>query len=264
MKKLNKTIQILTVITVITNLLLAAIGLINNDIYYSRINRITRFELMGQDTITIVIAIIFLVLILFLDYNKIKTKIVWLGCLMYIFYINAYYSFGGVSSIYYLIYIALTGISLYIFIFIIIIIIKEKKYPVIGNKYPRKLLSAYFIICILMVAIIEINELITKTVIQKEIINPFYAFYVLDLGIIFPMIIIIAILNLKKSIWGHILSGVALLKIVTILPAVLMNDIFHKIYTGRFLDFTFDLIAIVISASGMIFLILYMKSIKNL
>jgi hypothetical protein len=85
-----------------------------------------------------------------------------------------------VSSIYYLMYIARKGISFYLFIFFMIDIIKGKKYPITGDKYPRKLLSAYFIICILMVSIIEINELITKTVILIEMINPFYAFYVLD------------------------------------------------------------------------------------
>jgi hypothetical protein len=113
------------------------------------------------------------------------------------------------------------------------------------------------------VSIIEINEIVAKTIIHKEEINPFYVFYVLDLSIFFPMIIIISIYNLRQSVWGYLLSGVALIKISTILPALVMNDIFHWIFTGRFIDFSFDIIATILTISALTFLFYYMRSIKN-
>ncbi|NLL12448.1 MAG: hypothetical protein GX267_03490 [Fibrobacter sp.] len=60
--------------------------------------------------------------------------------------------------------------------------------------------------------------------------------------------------------WGSFLSGVALVKIITILPAVIFNDVFHRIFTGAFLDIGFSIIASVITAIGIILLILYLKS----
>lgn len=114
-----------------------------------------------------------------------------------------------------------------------------------------------------MVTIIELQELATKTIIEKNVLNPFYIFYVLDLSIIFPLIVISSALNFKKSAFGYLLSGISLVKIITILPAVIFNDIFHKIFEGHFLDFTFDIIAFCITFTGIIFTVLFLRNIKN-
>jgi len=253
----------LTLITTSLTLLTALTGLFYQQIYTERINRITSYELMGQDTITAVIALVFLILILFSDFRKTKTKILWLGFLLYIFYVYAYYSLSGISGNLYLVYMTITGLSLYLFIFIIADIISTGKLPVVKENYPRKSLSAFFFICVLIVSIMEICEIFEKTVLLKEKINPFYVFYVLDLCFIFPMIVIAGIMNLRKSSWGYLFSGVALIKILTILPAVMMNDIFHLLYTGKFIDLSFDIIALVITLSALVFLILYLKNLES-
>jgi hypothetical protein len=66
-----------------------------------------------------------------------------------------------------------------------------------------------------------------------------------------------------KTGWGYLFSGVALIKIVTILPAVIFNDIFHRLYTGIFLDLPFDIMALVITLIASILLSLYMKRIDD-
>lgn len=269
MKKLNsmnkrkKSIYYLALTNTILALLMSLFGFFFQQIYNNRINSITLYELKGQDTITFIIAAIFLFIILFTDYNKIKTKIIWLGCLLYLFYIYAYFSLGGITGIFYLVYIAITGLSLFIFIFIIAEINVTKILPAITSKYPRKAISVFLIISIFLMTVIEVQEIYIKSVITKENINPFYVFYVLDLGIVFPAIIISAIMNLRKQAWGYLFSGVALIKIVTILPAVIFNDIFYWFATGKFLDLSFDIIAIVITVIAFIFLILYTKAIKD-
>lgn len=218
---------------------------------------------MGQDVVTAIVSAVFICFILFQDYQKIKTKIVWLGCILYLLYIYAYFSFGGISSAFYLLYIAITGLTVFLFFFILVDIAKNNQLPDIAENYPRKSVSAFFFLSILLIASIEIQELISKTIIQKEPLNPFYVFYVLDLAIIFPMIVMASVLNQRKTDWGYLFSGIALLKIVTILPAVIFNDIFHRVYTGVFLDLPFDMIALVITLIASIFLGLYMKTIKD-
>jgi hypothetical protein len=253
----------LALITTITTLVLSLFSLTFQNIYAARINRITEYELMGQDIVTAMISAVFLCIILFKDYQKIKIKIVWLGCILYLFYIYAYFSFGGISSVFYLAYIAITGLTLFLFFFILIDIIKNNQLPNIAKNYPRKSMSVFFFISILLIAVIEIQELILKTIVLSEQLNPFYVFYVLDLAIIFPLIVITSVLNLMKADWGYLFSGVALIKIVTILPAVIFNDVFHRLYTGSFLDLPFDIIALVITLIASIFLILYMKRIDD-
>ncbi|MFA5728896.1 MAG: hypothetical protein WC957_05670, partial [Candidatus Neomarinimicrobiota bacterium] len=263
---MNKTCDkkyYLTLLTTLTTLFVSFLGFINQTIYTDRINQITKYELMGQDVVTIVISLIFLCIIIFFNYSKIQTKILWLGCLLYQFYIYAYYTFGGITSVFYLLYIAITGLSLFLFFFLLSDIIKTHNYPIAGKKYPRKSLSIFLWLTVLMVTIIELQELVVKTILDKNALNPFYVFYILDLCIIFPLIVITSFLNFKKSEFGYLLSAVSLIKIITILPAVIFNDIFHKIYVGYFLDLTFDIIAFFITMTGILFIILFFKNIES-
>jgi hypothetical protein len=253
----------LTLITATIALFLSVFSLVFQNIYTARINRITQYELMGQDVVTAVISSIFIGIILFGDYQKIKTKVVWLGCILYLFYIYAYFSFGGITSVFYLLYIAITGLSVFLFFFILIDIIASRQLPRTTENYPRKSMSVFFFLSILLMTVIEMQELLSKTIVLQEPLNPFHVFYVLDLAIIFPMIVMTSVLNLMKTEWGYLFSGVALLKIVTILPAVIFNDIFHRLYTGVFLDLPFDMIALVITLIASVFLILYMRTVRD-
>lgn len=251
----------LALFTTMSALFISLFSLMFRETYTARLNRITEYELMGQDIVTVIISSVFIFTILFMDYKKVKTKIIWLGSFFYLFYIYAYFSFGGISSAFYLLYIAITGLALFLFLFVCVDILKNDQLPTIAENYPRKPISIFFFISIFLITLIEIQELISKTITNVEQLNPFYVFYVLDLAIIFPMIIIVGILNLKKMSWGYLLSGVALIKIMTILPAVIFNDIFHRLYTGSFLDLPFDLIALVITFIASILFILYMQRI---
>ncbi len=261
--KKRNTKHHLTLITATTTLLLSLFSLVFQDIYTARINRITEYELMGQDVVTAAISAVFLCVILFKDYQRIKTKIVWLGCLLYLFYIYAYFSFGGVTSVFYLLYVAITGLTLFLFLFILVDIVKNDQLPDAAENYPRKAISAFFFISILLITVIEIQELILKTIVLKEQLNPFQVFYVLDLAIIFPSILITSVLNLRKTGWGYLFSGVALIKIATILPAVIFNDVFHRLYTGSFLDLPFDIIAAIITLIAAILLVMYMSRVDD-
>jgi hypothetical protein len=263
MNKVRTSKYFLTMITTLVTLSLSLMSLFKPSIYSSRINQISRYELMGQDVVTVVISLIFLCVIFFADFNKIQTKILWLGCLLYQAYIYAYFSFGGITSIFYIIYIAITGLSLFLFLFILSDIIIAQKLPTAGKKYPRKSLSIFLFITVLIVTLIELQELIMKTIIESKELNPFYVFYVLDLAIIFPLIVIVSILNFKKAELGYLLSGVSLIKIITILPAVICNDLFHYFFEGYFLDLSFDIIALLITITGVFFLFFFLRNIEN-
>lgn len=253
----------LTLLTALITFSVSLFSLINQTIYTDRINRISRYELMGQDIVTTSISLIFLFIILLSTYRRIQTKIIWLGCLLYQFYVYAYYSFGGITSAFYILYILITGLSLFLFFFILSDIIKARNYPIAGEKYPRKSLSLFLFLTVLMVTIIELHELIKKTIFENQTINPFYVFYVLDLCIIFPLIIIASFLNFKKYEFGYLLSGISLIKIITILPAVIFNDVFYRLYEGHFLDLTFDIIAFIITITGIIFTVLFLRNIES-
>ena len=249
--------------TAVTALLISVAGLMMPQIYTVRLNRITAYELMGQNTVTAFMSALFILLLLFMDAQRIKTRIIRMGFLLYFFYMYAYFSFGGVSGSFYLLFVALTGLTFYLFAFDLIDLIRNQQFPVASDRYPAVSISVFLFISILMVTVMEMQDLVSKTILRPEPLNPFDVFYVLDLAIIFPMIIIAAVLNLKRTGPGVLLSGVALIKIVTILPAVVLTDVFHRLNTGEFLDLSFDVMALVITGTGALLLGLYLQRIKG-
>lgn len=81
--------------------ILSVFSLVYPNVYTERINRITSYELMGQDFVTAIVSFLFTGVILFSDSMKLQIKAIWLGCITYFFYIYAYFSFGGISSVFY-------------------------------------------------------------------------------------------------------------------------------------------------------------------
>lgn len=263
MKSGDRNLKIALMIISVITLLISGYSLFNQQVYAERMNRITLFELQGQDVVTALISFFLVAFILFTDLKKTKTRIVVIGCLAYLFYIYAYFSFGVITSIFYFVYIGITGLSFYCIIWMFVKIASGGQIITTSEKYPRKAISIFLFLSIAMVTGIEIKDIILFTILQNNAINPFHVFYILDLGIVFPGIIISSVLNLQRKAWGYLLSGISLIKISTILPAVIFNDIFHWIATRYFIDLSFDVIALIITITAIFFLLLYMKTIRE-
>jgi hypothetical protein len=263
MKSENGSLKITLMILSIITLLISGFSLFNQQVYAERMNRITLFELQGQDVVTTFISLFLVAFIPFTDLKKAKIRVVVIGCLAYLFYIYAYFSFGVITSIFYFLYIVITGLSFYCIIWMFTKIASDGQIITVSEKYPRKAISIFLFLSIAMVTGIEIRDIMVFTILQNNAINPFYVFYILDIGIVFPGIIISSILNLRRKAWGYLLSGISLIKVSTILPAVLFNDIFHWIATRYFIDLSFDVIALIITMIAVFFLIIYIRTTQD-
>lgn len=263
MKNENGSLKITLMILSIICLLISGFSLFNQQVYAERMNRITLFELQGQDVVTTFISLFLVAFIPFTDLKKAKIRVVVIGCLAYLFYIYAYFSFGVITSIFYFLYIVITGLSFYCIIWMFTKIASDGQIITVSEKYPRKAISIFLFLSIAMVTGIEIRDIMVFTILQNNAINPFYVFYILDIGIVFPGIIISSILNLQRKAWGYLLSGISLIKVSTILPAVLFNDIFHWIATRYFIDLSFDVIALIITMIAVFFLIIYIRTTQD-
>jgi hypothetical protein len=263
MKSENGSLKITLMILSIITLLISGFSLFNQQVYAERMNRITLFELQGQDVVTTFISLFLVAFIPFTDLKKAKIRAVVIGCLAYLFYIYAYFSFGVITGIFYFLYIVITGLSFYCIIWMFTKIASDGQIITVSEKYPRKAISIFLFLSIAMVTGIEIRDIMVFTILQNNAINPFYVFYILDIGIVFPGIIISSILNLRRKAWGYLLSGISLIKVSTILPAVLFNDIFHWIATRYFIDLSFDVIALIITMIAVFFLIIYIRTTQD-
>ena len=238
-------------------------GRVDQSIYMAKLNTITLAELLGQDLVTLLVG--FSCLIILLTYRQ-KNKlfaITWMGCLTYFAYIYAYFSFSLVSSIFFVLYLAIFGLSLFCFIFILAGVNGCPDCLTVNPLYPRRALSVFFVAVVVIMLVIELPDIVQTTIVAKGSLKLFDAFYSLDLAIVFPAMIIAAVLNWRKKTIGHVLTGVILVKVITIMPALRLNDIFHWLQTGRFLDLSFDFVALAFTVCSGIFLFAYQRGIKT-
>ena len=242
-------------------LIVTSTGILDQGIYNSRLNTITSSELLGQDIVSLIIGALFFIFLLF-EKDRFFIKVINLGILTYFIYIYSYYCFSIISSYLFLLYIVIFGLSLIILIYNLNSVIKEYSKVDTNSSYPRKTISFFFILAVIIMLVKEIPYLVETTIINNKSIILFDAFYILDLSIVFPAMIIIAIINLSNKPSSVILSGIVLVKLVTLMPALLFNDIFHFIKNGHFLDISFDIIATVFTLFSMNLLYLFKRGIN--
>jgi hypothetical protein len=242
----------------------AAVGLAEPSIYKAKLNTISPAELMGQDLVSWLVGVLCLLILLAYRQAERLLAIAWLGCLTYFVYIYAYFSFSLVSSVFFLAYLGIFGIALFCFIFLLAGMNRSVEGLVVNPRYPRRALSIFFVAVVVIMLGIELPYLVQTTIVARGSLKLFDAFYTLDLAIVFPAMIIAAVLNWRKKALGHLLTGVILVKVLTIMPALLFNDLFHWLETGTFLDIPFDFVALTFTAFAGAFLFAFHRGIRSL
>lgn len=254
---LNRLPSITTALLVV---IITLAGIINQGLYNSRLNTITSSELLGQDSVSLIVGIVFF-LLLIVERDRFFIKVVNMGILTYLIYIYGYFCFSIVSSPLFLCYMLILALSIFLFIFKLNSLIKVASRVETNKHYPRKTISVFFLFAVLIMLFREIPYLVDKTIINNESILLFDAFYILDLAIVFPAMVIVAIMNFSNRPSSVIFSGIFLVKLITLMPALLFNDIFHFIQNDHFLDISFDIIALIFTTFSICLLFFYKRGI---
>lgn len=255
---LNILISLLSVITLAT----ALTGLFFPVIYQGRLNLISLPELAGQDTISTAIALILLLRMALPSRKNTLSRITTGGLLLYILYVYGYMLFTFTSIPMTLVYMIISGLTLFSLIFLISGCRGSVSQLCTENHYPRRSISVFFFIITGLVAVMEIRDLVTHTLFSTEGIPIKQSFVYLDLCFLFPAMIMAGIWNWKKQSWGVLLTGMFLIKTVTLMPAIALSDVYYYIDTGSFLDSGFDILAAVITLISALFLVLYYRNIS--
>jgi hypothetical protein len=240
---------------------LSTYGLVGNDAYSLRTNNMTTFEIYGQDIVSLVIGLTLFVLSITKN-NSINKIIIRLGSLVYIAYTYAYFSFGLLTTKLYILYLVVLSISFFLLILHVLELLKTDQ-VIDGKQYTNKAVSIYIFIVVGIVGVMDLKELLIRTVINRIQMNPQIVFCVLDLSILFPAMVISAYLNIKRRLVGVILLGVFLVKTIVLMPALILSDLLHFSNLGTFVDSTFDIIALVILISAIAFYGIHISKIKR-
>lgn len=214
---MQKTITISSGLILIFAGVASFLGILNSDLYHD--NSFVKTVWQANDWITFLFVIPSLLIVMLLSKKmKAKAVLVWLGLLSYFFYNYAFYLFGAVFNSMFLLYVFICALSFYSMLGIC------STLPVHEfNFEPRttKWVSIFLIMLCIMLCLIEIppciNFIVKGEIPQLNLItgHPTNIVYALDLTFIVPAMLIAAILNFKKNVWGGIFSLIMLVKAST-------------------------------------------------
>jgi hypothetical protein len=252
-------LSILTLFSCVTSILDESIY--NDVVSIGTITKLLQVGAKGQDIIFIPLALLLVILsIVFLKSPNYKTFITILGITANFFYGYGLYAMQGQYTTLYLVYLAVFSLSIYILIFGLLCFTSEFAIKTSLSKPLRKAISIFLYSISFMLGLVWLLRITPDIV--KHVPQDTYGVFVLDLGIVFPAIAIIATKLIRNKPYGNILAGVALVKAFT----VCLSWGFAEWY-GRYcgvLQGNYDMLAIpsVLTIISLVFFVLYISKLK--
>lgn len=260
------TSSMMLLISVLT-LFSCIIGIINKGIYedllpLGEITQLLVFGSRGQDIIFIPLAVLLAVLsVIYLCRPSYKIFIIMIGLTVNFLYGYGLYVMQGQYTSIYLIYLVIFSLSIYSIVFGLLSFKNGFAETTLLPNGLRKAVSIFLYTIVFILGSVWLIRIMPD--IAKHIPQDTYGVFVLDLGIVFPAIAIIATKLIRRNPFGNILAGVALVKVF----AVCLSWGFTEWY-GRIkgvIEGSYDMLVIpsVLTFIGLVFIMFYLLKLKT-
>lgn len=186
----------------------------------------------GNDLVTLTIIA---PAMLFISYQasrgSLKGRWLLAGLLSFMLYNYAFYLFGAVFNLFFLLYIALFTLSIYA-LFILLWNTDVAALPsIFCNKTPRRWISIFLLSLALPLGSFELSQVVSSLANDTVPAVPPLIF-ALDLSLVIPTLILAAILLWQGKAWGYALSLIMLVKGVTYGLVLITATIWAATATG--------------------------------
>lgn len=212
-----RTAFILSSLIAVLATVASAGGLFLDDLY--RDNLLVTSAWQGNDLVTLIIGVPTLITaLLFSRRGSQRALLVWMGMLDYMLYNYAFYLFGAAFNRFFLIYVALLGLS----IFALIFGLANLDVDGIGHQFrertPVRWISSYLLLVAAGLSVIYVSQslgfvftgqlpaIVTRTGHPTSIV------FALDLTLLVPFLVLGAIWLLQRKPWGYVLAGISTVK----------------------------------------------------
>lgn len=209
----NNPAFILTILIAVLAVFASAGGLLLDDMY--RDNAFVKTTWLGNDAVTLFVAVpILITALIYSARGSLKAQLVWMGMLDYMLYNYAFYLFGTAFNAFFLIYVALTGLSIFALIFGLVNLDAQKVSQQFKEKTPVKWIGGYFLFVAFglgmvylaqSIAFIATGQLPAIVIVSGHPTNVVFA---LDLTLLVPWLALGAIWLMKRQPWGYIIAGI--------------------------------------------------------
>jgi len=184
-----------------------------------RDNLFVRSAWRGNDLITLLVAVPILVVSIKLStLGSKRAVLVWMGALDYFLYNYAFYLFGAAFNWFFLIYVALLGLSIFALILGLVNLDVGEVANQVSNRLPVKWIAGYMLFVAAGLTLIYIAQsvgfIITGTLpsIVTQSGHPTSLVFALDLTLLVPFLVLGAIWLIQRKPWGYVLAGMLTVK----------------------------------------------------
>jgi hypothetical protein len=170
--------------------------------------------------------------------GSLRALLVWLGAIWYMFYNYVFYLFGAALNRAFLMYTSLVTLSL----FALILGLASLDVGGIGRKFsprtPVKAISLFMLSIPLIMGMVELSQVLPMILagqVHAEILkfdHPTAVVAATDFTLLFPAMIVGAVLLWKRRPWGYILAALLLFKGATYTLALIFMSYFARQATG--------------------------------
>jgi hypothetical protein len=222
-------------------------------------------QMQANDLVTLFVGLPLLAASFWLSLRgSLRGKLLLTGTLGFILYTYITMCFGTAYNSLFLVYVADFSLSLFAFVLSIQWIDQDTLPARFSNKLPRRLIAGLFFFTSAFLMMAWLGR-IAPTLLQNQIPlleNTTSMFIqVLDLGIIVPTCILSAILLLRRSAWGYLLSSVAVMKFLSMGLAVSLMG-FNMVRVGVPADAAGLAIFPTITLINLVLAVILLKNIK--
>jgi len=188
-------------------------------------------QIFGQDVVTLVVGVPLLAVgLVSARRGSLRGYIVWLGALGYMLYTWASYALMLYFNEFFLGYVALFGLSLYVFVGGLVDLDAAAVSERIGDRLPRRLIVAYLLGMGAFIALGWLADIVPATLSGgvPEAVRlarvPTSVIYAMDLAILLPAVVLVALWLRARRPWGAVFTGVLLVKFATLGLAVMAME----------------------------------------
>lgn len=264
--KLSKIATVLAMLVSILSIVCTYKGIFDPQIYgelfaAGKISENLFFGSIGQDIINLPVSILlFALCVIFLLKPMPKVLIAIIGIVWCEFYSFGLYTIQGQYTDLYPLYLTIFSISIYSMIMGIVSFNRYTEDGVILSKLVRLSTIGFLLIIPILMIPIWILRLAPNIAIHTA--SEVYGVFVLDLGIVFPAIIIIIVMLIKNIKYGKVLAGVALMKVCMLCLSWGFAELYVPLNTGTKIAAEMLVIASFFTLVSGILLIPYFKHLK--
>jgi hypothetical protein len=184
---------------------------------------------VSQDLISFISALGLIACMFMIIKGKNMAWLVWTGLIGYLFYAYALYCFERVYNNYFLLYLAILGLSIYSLIGFFRW--ADFEFIHVGSRRPPRRISAVLLL-ILVALFLYLWLTIVLIAMRGMYPPPANSIFVIDLSFILPLMTIEAVLLLRKIRLGDVLAVPILIKVGILGLSVLLGTLFAPTY-GR-------------------------------